>query len=75
MVLMGESVLSESPLPCEVDVRVVVNEDKQSVGVLFDFLHEGLHLGVNITVKTHHIFIWLQVGRGGVFISQVHKYT
>lgn len=57
MVLMGESVLSETSLPCQVDVRVVVNEDKQSVGVLFDFLHEGLHLGVNITVKTHHIFV------------------
>lgn len=68
------SYVSGVVLPCEVDVRVVVNEDKQGVGVLFDFPHEGVHLGMNVGVQTHHILVWFLVGWGGVFDAQVHKH-
>lgn len=50
-----------------------MDEDKQRVRVLFDFPHEGLHLGMNITVQTHHIFVWFLAGQGRVFDPQVNK--
>jgi len=62
-------------LPREVDVRVVVNEHKQGVGVLLDFPHEGLHLGVDVAVQTHHVLVGFLVGRADVFDSQVDEHS
>lgn len=70
-----QQLVSGGVLPCEVDVGVVVDEDKQRVGVLFDFPHEGLHLGVNITIQAHHVLVRFLIGQGGVFDSKVHEHS
>ena len=70
-----QQLLSGGVLPREVDVGVVVDEDKQRVGVLLDFPHEGLHLGVNVTVQTHHVLVGFLIGRGDVFDPQVHEHS
>lgn len=56
-------------------MRVVVNEDKQGVGVLLDFLHESLHPGVNVTIQSHNVFLCFLVSCEGIFVSQVDEHS
>lgn len=64
----------ESSSPCEVNVCVVMNQNKQGVGVLLHFLHEGLHPGVNVRVQTHHVLFRFLARCGNVLVSQIHEH-
>lgn len=61
--------------PCEVNMGVVMNENKQSVRILSDFLHKGFHLGVDVGVQTHHVFVSFLVCGDAFFNPQVYEHS
>lgn len=54
---------------------VVMNENKQSVRILSDFLHKGFHLGVDVGIQTHHVLVGFLVCGDAVFDPQVQEHS